>query len=261
VVVITGAAGGLGQAVSRRFAVAGAVLGLLDLDAERVQQMASKLTSEGVNCLGLSLDVRDEAACHRAIASLQERLGGLDTLINNAGITHRSAFARTQAAVYRQVMEVNYFGSLYCTQAALKAIIRSKGLIVVISSIAGFAPLLGRTGYAASKHALHGLFESLRPELRSSGVGVTMVCPGFTATGMEKSALGEDGHPTTHPRSMVGEAATPESVAKAIYHAASKDKRLLVLSSVGRLTRLMMKLSPALYESLMARSLRSELIR
>jgi NAD(P)-dependent dehydrogenase (short-subunit alcohol dehydrogenase family) len=259
VVFITGAAGGLGRAMSRRFGQAGARLGLTDLDEAEVEVLARELREEGIECLAQGLDVTEEGACAQAVAAVVESFGGLDVLINNAGIAQRSALVLTQAAVYRRVMDVNFFGSLYCTQAALSHLIARQGLIIVISSVAGFSPLLGRTGYAASKHALHGLFDSLRAELRESGVGVTIVCPSFVATGIEKNALGGDGRPTGHPQSRVGKVATPESVADAVFEAAVRGKRLLVLSFIGRLTRLMTKLCRALFERMMARSLASEL--
>jgi NAD(P)-dependent dehydrogenase (short-subunit alcohol dehydrogenase family) len=245
--------------MSWRFGRAGARLALTDLLEAETEALARELSEEGIECFAQALDVGDEEACARAVASAVERFGGLDLLINNAGIAQRSSFASTQAAVYRRVMDVNFFGSLYCTQAALSHLIARQGLIIVISSVAGFSPLLGRTGYAASKHALHGLFDSLRCELRESGVGVTIVCPSFVATGIEKNALGGDGRPATHPQSRVGQVATPESVAEAVFEAAVRGKRLLVLSFIGRLTRLMTKLCPALFERMMARSLASEL--
>jgi NAD(P)-dependent dehydrogenase (short-subunit alcohol dehydrogenase family) len=261
VVVITGAAGGMGRALSLRFGRAGARLGLLDREEKGLVALVRELSAGGIDALGLTLDVTEEAACEQAMAQVVQHYGRVDALINNAGITHRSAFAHTDTKVHRRVMEVNYFGSLYCTKAALGQLIRNRGLIVVVSSIAGFAPLLGRTGYAASKHALHGFFDSLRTELKGKGVAVTIVCPGYTATGIEKSALGEDGRPTDHPQSRVGRVARPEEVAEAVFTAASREKRLVVLSTVGRLTRIMTRICPSLYERLMARSLRSELDR
>jgi NAD(P)-dependent dehydrogenase (short-subunit alcohol dehydrogenase family) len=261
VVVITGAAGGMGRALSRRFAAAGARLALLDVDEKGAQSLANNLAQQGAECLGMGVDVTDEAACHSALSLVADTFGRLDVLINNAGITHRSAFSQTQGAVYQRVMAVNYFGSVYCTHGALPHLLRSKGLIVVISSIAGFAPLLGRTGYAASKHALHGLFDSLRVELRGSGVGVTMVCPGFTRTNIDRNALDGDGSLTQHPQSKVGRAAAPERVAEAVFRAATRNRRLVVLSPVGRLTRVMTRFVPSLYDRIMHRALSSELDR
>lgn len=261
VVFITGAAGGLGRALSRRFGQAGAKLALTDIDAPSVEVLARELSAEGIESFAQCLDVTDEAACGRAVTLSVERFGRLDVLINNAGITHRSALARTRASVYRRVMEVNLFGSLYCAQAALNHLIEHQGSMVVISSIAGFSPVLGRTGYAASKHALHGLFDTLRAELRGTGVGVLIVCPSFVATDIDKNALDGDGSLTIHPQSRVGRVASPESVAEAVFRATVRGRRMLVLSPVGRLTRLMTKFCPALFERLMCWSLRSELER
>ena len=260
-VAVTGGASGLGAAFARRFARAGARLALLDLDGEAAKRTASELEAEGTECLGLACDVSDETACREAIAAVVRRFGGLDVLVNNAGITHRSAFAETDSAVYRRVMGVNFFGPLYCTKAALPSLLERRGLVVVVSSIAGVAPLYGRTGYAASKHALHGLFGSLRTELAPAGVGILIVCPGFTATGLSRAALDADGSVTRHPQSTVGRIATPESVANAVFEAASRGRRLLVLSATGRAAFVLSRLAPALYEKLMARSLRNELER
>lgn len=261
VVVITGAAGGIGRALCLRFGLSGAKVGLADINSERLGMLSEELEAQGIDCLGLPLDVADEEACRRAMTAVIEHFGRIDVLVNNAGITHRSAFCDTETKVYRRVMEVNYFGSVNCTKAALDELIRSRGQIVVTSSVAGFAPLLGRTGYAASKHALHGLFDTLRSELKRYGVAITIVCPGFTATDIGKHALDADGRPTRHPQSAVGKAASPESVADEIYRSAVKRKRLTILSGVGRLSRLMTRFCPALFERIMERSLRAELER
>ncbi len=259
IVVVTGATGGMGRALCRRFGQAGAKIALLDLHLEVLEIFARELENTGIQALALPCDVTDETVCRAAMQKIVERFGGIDVLINNAGITHRSAFEKTQVQVFRKVMEVNFFGALHCTQAALPALLASRGMIIVMSSIAGFSPLFGRSGYSASKHALHGLFESLRTELGDKGVRAMMVCPGFTATNIDKNALDGDGRPTIHPRSTTGKIATPEEVADAIYLAAVKNKRLLVLSRVGKLAYFVSKFFPAYYERAMARRLRHEL--
>ncbi len=261
VVVVTGAAGGLGRALCLRFGASGAALGLMDVNESELSRVVMDLRGRGIDCIGVGCDITDEAACRSAIDRIANTYGRIDVLVNNAGITHRSAFVDTDVAVYRRVMDVNFFGSLHCTKAAVGRLIASRGLIVTVSSIAGFSPLLGRTGYSAGKHALHGLFDSLRAELRDTGVGVLIVCPGFTDTNIYRSALDGDGTVTRHPQSTMGKIATPEAVADAIYRAARRNERLLVLSTVGRLTRIVNKISPALYERLMVRALRSELQR
>ncbi len=153
----------------------------------------------GAQALALNCDVTDAASCADAIRSAVERFGGVDVLVNNAGITHRSAFATTDPAVLRRVMEVNFFGAMNLTHHALPHLLRSRGAIVAISSVAGFAPLIARTGYAASKHALHGFFESLRSEVRSQGVDVTLVCPSFIAH-RDRSPRARPRRPARAPR-------------------------------------------------------------
>ena len=261
VVVITGAAGGIGRELCLCFGLSGACVCMADIDLDGIGALSLELETYGIKSLGLTLDVTDEHACKRAMEAVVGHFGRIDVLINNAGITHRSSFRDTELQVYRRVMEVNYFGSINCTKAALDELTKSRGLIMVTSSVAGFAPLLGRTGYSASKHAMHGFFDSLRAELKESGVGVTIVCPGFTATDIDKHALDGDGELTKHPQSTVGKASSPRVVAEAFYRAAVKRKRVVVLSGVGRITRLMTKVCPALYERIMERSLRSELER
>jgi NAD(P)-dependent dehydrogenase (short-subunit alcohol dehydrogenase family) len=261
IVIITGATGGMGRALCWRFGRAGAKIGVLDLRREDVENFAKDLDQAGIYALDLPCDVTDEQACRTAIQKVAEKFGGVDVLINNAGITHRSAFEKTKMQTFRKVLEVNFFGALHCTQSALSYLQQNRGMIIVMSSIAGFSPLIGRSGYSASKHALHGMFESLRTELRDKGVQVMMVCPGFTATNIEKNALDGDGRPTTHPRSTTGKIATSEEVAEAIYRAAMKNKRLLVLSTVGKLAYLMSRFFPAYYERMMTKRLRQELER
>jgi len=262
VVVVTGAGGGLGRAIARCYAEQGARLGLLDLELEPTEDLARKLEHDGGGrCVAAACDVTDEAACQAAIGRVIAELGGVDVLINNAGITQRSAFEATSTAVYRKVMDVNFFGSLHCTRAALPSLVERRGQILVISSVAGLAPLLGRTGYAASKYALRGFFGSLRAELRGTGVGVTMVHPTFIATGLDQRALGEDGQTTDHPQSRVGQQLTPEQAARAIYNGAARGRRTVVLGRVGHLSRMLNAHFPGLYERLMTRSLRDELKR
>jgi NAD(P)-dependent dehydrogenase (short-subunit alcohol dehydrogenase family) len=214
-----------------------------------------------MDALGVYCDVARDDACEAAIRSVAAHYGGIDILVNNAGITQRSAFVDTRLEVYRRVMDVNFYGALHCTKHAISYLIARKGSIVVIESLAGVAPLLGRTGYCASKHALHGLFTSLRAELISSGVHIMIVCPGFVRTQLQSRALGGDGRVTHHPQSTVGRQDSPAQVADAVYRGLLKKKNLVVLSRVGKLAYWMSRLTPNFYERLMVRQLKSELIR
>ncbi len=259
VVVVTGAGGGLGRAISLVFATAGARIAALDRDADAVQVLASELDAAGHEALALACDVSDATACERAMAAVLERFGVIDVLVANAGITHRSAFASTKPEVIRRVMEVNFFGAVHCTQAALPQLRARRGTIVVISSVAGFAPLIARTGYAASKHALHGFFESLRTELAPEGVNVVMVCPSFVATGIDRHALGADGQPARHAQQVIGRRAQPVDVAQQVLRAAARGEPLLLVGATARLAWWASRLAPAWYARQMARRLRGEL--
>jgi NAD(P)-dependent dehydrogenase (short-subunit alcohol dehydrogenase family) len=210
-----------------------------------VQHLADHHNAEA---LGLLCDVADAEAVQRAVALAVERFGGIDVLVNNAGITHRSTFAETSLEVFQRVMAVNYFGALYCTQAALPSLIARGGQIIVLSSLSGIAPLLYRSAYNASKHALHGLFETLRFELKGSGVNVMLVCPGFTATDLRKNALVGDGSVAAQPPLAMGKVASPQDVAEAIYHGALKRRCLLVLSNVDWRARVLARFFPRLFE-------------
>jgi NAD(P)-dependent dehydrogenase (short-subunit alcohol dehydrogenase family) len=261
VAVVTGAAGGLGRALCGQLADEGAALGLLDLAGDPLVQLSQELEARGATAHAAGCDVTDEAACHRAIDGLVAELGGVDVLINNAGITQRSPFATTGTEVYRRVMDVNFFGALHCTRAALPHLIERRGQIGVISSVAGLAPLLGRSGYAASKYALRGFFGSLQAELRGQGVGVTMIYPAFIDTGLEHRALGGDGEVTGHPQSRVGQVMTAAQAAEAIVGAIDRRQRHVVLGRVGHVSRMLSAHWPGLYERIMTRALRDELDR
>jgi NAD(P)-dependent dehydrogenase (short-subunit alcohol dehydrogenase family) len=253
-VAITGAAGGLGRALVRAFLARGARVAALDLDAAALRDLPSE-------ALPLACDITDPRACRDALAEAQAKLGGLDVLVNNAGISHRSLLAQTDAAVIRRVMEVNFFGALHATQAALPALAARRGAIVVVSSVAGFAPLAARAGYSASKHALHGLFDTLRAELAGSGVHVLLACPSFIRTGIGAAHLGADGGAAQGPRTEVGRALDPAEAAGRIVRALEHGRDRLLLGRVAWLSWWISRLAPGLYARLMARRMRAELGR
>lgn len=259
VVVVTGAASGIGAAICRKFADAGAKIGLMDADEKGVKDMEHSLTGSGAEAFAVKCDVSAEGECDFAIKAFIMRYGGIDVLVNNAGITQRGAFMETGASVYRKVMDINFFGSLYCTKAAIESIVERKGMIIVIESVAGVTPLLGRSGYCASKHALHGLFTTIRTEIRNAGAHVMIVCPGFVKTNLQTRALGADGSVTKRPQSTVGKQTTPEAVANDIYMAALKRKNMVVLTFMGKLGYWVSRIMPIFYEKMMTRQFRSEL--
>ncbi len=261
VVAVTGGASGIGAALCRRFGKAGARIAVIDMDRKGADGFVRELADAGIEAAGYACDVSKRKECEAVIGKIIRRWGGIDVLAANAGVTQRSPFLDTDPSVYRRVMDINFFGALYCAKAAIKSLIERKGLIIVTSSHAGYSPLLGRTGYSASKHALHGLFESLRTEVKPLGVHVMMICPGFTRTNLQKRALGSDGKVTKHPQSTLGRLDTPERVAEAVFRGAVRRKNIIVLTAVGRLTYYLHRLAPALYEKQMAKKMHSEIER
>jgi NAD(P)-dependent dehydrogenase (short-subunit alcohol dehydrogenase family) len=255
-VVVTGGAGGLGAALVRAFLHADANVLALDRDGQALQALAAA----GNGKLGIAeCDVTDAQACERAISQAVRRMGGIDVLVNNAGIAHRSAFADTRIDVLRRVMDVNFFGAVHCTHAALPSLRARAGMVITISSVAGFSPLIGRTGYAASKHALHGFFDSLRTEVEDEGVGVLLVCPSFIDTGIDRAALGADGAPAAHARKTVGRQPQPAEVAAAILTAALRDRQLLLFGATAKAAWWLSRLWPTRFARIMKRRLRSEI--
>jgi len=261
VMAVTGGASGIGLAICRRFGREGVRVALIDMNGEEASRQVEALHGSGIEATAFTCDVSQEEECLRTIQAVIDVYGGIDILVNNAGLTQRSAFVDTETTVYKKIMAVNFFGALYCTKAAIKSLIKRRGVIVVTSSHAGYAPLLGRTGYSASKHALHGLFESLRTEVKDMGVHVMMLCPGYTRTNLQDRALDGDGSITHHPQSKVGAEDTPENVAQAVFQGVIKKKRMLVLTPTGKMTYYLSRLVPSLYETIMANKLKQELIR
>jgi NAD(P)-dependent dehydrogenase (short-subunit alcohol dehydrogenase family) len=262
-VVITGAAGGLGQALVQVFLQAGARVVALDRDEQALlalQRIAVGGNPDAASALlTVVCDVTSLESCEAAILQTTSRFGGIDVLVNNAGIAHRSAFADTQVDVLRRVMEVNFFGAVHCTHAAIASLRQRKGIVIAISSVAGFSPLIGRTGYAASKHALHGFFDSLRTEVQDDGVDVLIVCPSFIDTGIDRAALGHDGKPASQARKTTGATTQPAEVASAILRAASQRCQLLLFSPTAKAAWWLSRLWPTRYTAIMKRRLQTEI--
>ena len=233
-VVVTGAAGGMGLAFARRFGQAGARVAMLDVKAADVEAAAGALALEGIDTFALGCDVSDAESVASAMARVMERFGGVDVLINNAGISARAAFEATHLAVFHRVMGINFFGALYATKATLGSLKRRKGLIITISSLAGFSPLLvAHSLFGQQARPARGCSTPCAANCAAQASGVLVVCPGFTATGIGTSALDGDGSIASHPQSTVGKPATPDQVADQVFKAAQENRRMLVLTPIG----------------------------
>lgn len=250
-VLITGAAGGLGRALCAGFGRRGAKVLAIDVNEQALAALA--VGQAGIETL--CCDLTDENAC---AAMLRDR--PVDVVVNNAGITHFSRFRDTAPGTIRNVMAVNFQAAVNVTQAVLPAVVRAGGTVVAISSVAGFAPLYGRTGYAASKHALQGFFGSLRSELQADGVNVLIVCPSFIATQTQTRGGRDDGS-VARPgsaRRTAGKPLSPEAVADAICDAVVRRRRLLIIGRLGRLVFWVNRFFPRLFERMMIRQMKPE---
>lgn len=240
VAVITGAAGGIGRAMHRRFAQQGYTVVGLDLPH------ACPPADPGF----LGCDITDEAQVRTAFEKVLAVYGRVDVLANNAGISAIGALMDHDVATYRRVMEVNYIGALLCARAALPALAATRGRIVVTSSVAGFAPVLGRPAYVGAKHAVTGLFTALRHELAPQGISVTMVHPTFVLGGMSEvdRAAGVQ-------RATTGPEITSDEVARLIVRAVLDGRDLVLPGRTAKLAWWVNRLSPRAYAWAMTRQL------
>lgn len=261
VVVIAGGGGAIGRAIAACYGRAGSRLALVDLDTGRLQEAADELAAQGMTVRTYACDIVDEASATATIEHIVADGGRLDVLVHCAGLTQVSLARQTELSVYRRVMDVNFFGVVALTRAALPHLVASRGQIIALSSVAGFAPLIGRTGYCASKYALHGYLETLRCELADDGVSVLLACPSFVGSDFARRGLAGDGTTLREDRSITGKPLSPESVAQAIHRAASRRSDLVVLSPQGKLSYWLSRLVPRWYARAMTRRFAAEFAR
>lgn len=186
-IVITGASDGIGRELALQLAAQGARIAAGARNGAKLDEVVAECRARGAQAIAVETDVTDEAACRRLIETAVEAFGGLDVLVNNAGQSMRAKLAEiADLGIFDRLMRVNYLGAVYCTAHALPHLRRSRGLVMAISSLQGKTGFPGFSGYAASKYALHGFFDSLRIELMGSGIGVSVVCPGPVATAIHE---------------------------------------------------------------------------
>jgi len=249
VVVITGASSGIGRALALEFASKGSKLVLGARRTEKLKEIEKELPGSEIETV--QTDVSREEDCKNLIEKAISRFGRVDVLINNAGISMRALFEDVDLEVLRKLMDVNFWGAVYCTRYALSHLLKTRGSLVGVISVAGHVGLPGRTGYSASKFALRGFLDTLRIENLKKGLHVLVVAPGFTASGIRKVALTADGSEQGESPRNEGKMMTAEECASHIYKAVIKRKRQLVLTfTEGKLTVFLGKFMPKLLDKL-----------
>ncbi len=258
-VVLTGASEGIGAEIARQLAPEKPRLVLAARNEERLNEVAFRCRRAGAEILVVPTDVSERLQCERLIAQANERFGGIDVLVNNAGISMHARFDETtELDAFDKLMAVNFFGAMWCTHGALPALKRSRGLVVGMSSLAGRTGVPGRTAYCASKFALGGFFEALRIEMAQSGVGVTMLFPGVVATGIRRNGLDGSGR-------RAGKSALDESGAMSIERCAAlaiagmrARKREVFMTAQGRLGLKLKAFAPQVIDRMAIKALAKE---
>jgi short-subunit dehydrogenase len=248
VVAVTGGTEGIGKALVKTLLEQGAKVATCGRNQDKLYSLQTEYSGRPLHTV--VADVSSQEDCQKFIHSTLKTFGRIDILINNAGISMRAMVEDLDVSVLEKVMDVNFWGSVYCTKLALPSIKANKGTIVGVSSIAGYRGLPGRSGYSASKFALQGWLEALRTELLDSGVNVMWVCPGFTASNIRNAALNKDGKAQGETPLDESSLMTAEEVAGHILHAIEKRKRTVILTFTGKRTVFMNKFFPALTDKL-----------
>ena len=247
VVIITGASSGIGLALAQEFDKYNAKIVLAARSIEKLEKLITQMKSEAI---AVKTDVSVEQDCINLIDKTVDKFGQIDILINNAGISMRSLLIDTEISVIKRLMGVNFWGTVYCTKYALPYLLKTKGSVTAVSSIAGFKGLPGRVGYSSSKFAIHGFLDVLRTENIKTGLHVLLAAPGFTKSNIRNVALVGDGSTQGETPRDEEKMMTSEEVAKHIVKAIKKRKRELILTTQGKLTVLLNKLFPKMMDKM-----------
>ena len=247
-IAITGGSDGIGKAIIQILLTANANVATCARNKDKLQSLQAEYPSKNLLCIAADVSVYED--CKNFIEKTIERFGNIDVIINNAGISMRAELKDADVQVFKKVMDINYLGTVYCTKLALESIIKNKGTIVGVSSIAGYRGLPGRSGYSASKFAVNGWLEAVRTELLDEGVNVMWVCPGFTKSNIRNAALNERAEAQEESPLDENLLMTPEECGQLILNAITKRKRTLVLTFTGKRTVFMNKFFAGLTDRL-----------
>jgi short-subunit dehydrogenase len=245
-IAITGGSSGIGLALAQQYLAQNHKVSIC---ARNPDNLPSALV-DNPNLFCAKADVSIQADCKQFIEAAIETHGNIDVLINNAGISMRAMFDGIDLDVLKKVMDINYWGAVYCTYYALPSIKQTNGVVCSISSIAGYRGLPARTGYSSSKFALQGFMESLRTELLHSGVHVMWVSPGFTASNIRNVALNGNGGSQAESPLQENKLMSAEQCASIITNAITARKRTVVMTTQGKLTVWINKLFAGLADKL-----------
>lgn len=251
VAIVTGASSGIGKALVYGLARQGVKIALASRNLEELLNIERELKSAGTDVISIRTDVTKEMACKELVEQTFRYFGRIDILINNAGISMRALLEDVDTVVIRKVMDVNFWGTVYCTKYALPYLLQTQGSLVGVISIAGFIGLPGRTGYAASKFAVRGFLNTVRVETRKKGLHVLVAAPGFTASNIRKTALNSEGRQQGESPRNENKMMSAESCATLIIKGIRKRKREIVMTFVeGKLVVFLSKWWPRLVEKL-----------
>jgi len=259
VIIITGASSGIGKALAYEYASKDFVVVLAARNIDKLQEIQSDLKANSKECLIVKTDVSIMSDCENLIEKTINKYQKIDVLINNAGISMRALFNDLELKVFKEVMDVNFWGTVYCTKFALPYLLESKGSLVGVVSIAAYLGMPARTAYGASKFAVRGFLDTLRAENLKNGLHVLVAAPGFTASNIRNSALTADGSIQGGSPRNEDEMMTSEEVAKRIYKSVKKRKAQLILTFVqGKLSVFLSKISPRFLDKMVYNALSKE---
>jgi short-subunit dehydrogenase len=256
-IILTGASEGIGRALALELAGRGARLALAARDRQRLESLAQECRARGAEARALPTDVTSQQDCEWLVNETVAAFGGIDVVVHNAGITMWSRFdALSDLSIFERLMEVNYLAPVRLTALALPHLRQSKGLLVAIASLAGLTGVPERSGYAASKHAMIGFFDSLRIELAGSGVDVSVIAPDFVVSEIHKRAIGPDGEPLGESPMVKSKIMTAGECARRIARAIERRERLVLMSARGKLGRWLKLLAPSVIDRMAAKAIR-----
>lgn len=258
VVIITGASSGIGLACAREFASHGYSVVMAARNIGKLAEVEAELKQANPNILSVQTDVSKEEDCRNLVEKAIKSFGTVDILINNAGISMRALFSELDLSVIKQLMDVNFWGAVYCTKYALPYILKNRGSVVGVSSIAGYKGLPARTGYSASKFALQGFLDTLRVENMRNGLHVMIIAPGFTESNIRKTALTENGNHQGESPLVEKNLMSAEKVAWYIHRGIKRRKREIILTLQGKMVVLLNKICPRLLDILEYNTMKKE---